>query len=114
SSIAGFFKNPDNLALLEDFRDLGIWPGSEPRKRRKRALAGKKFVFTGSLKNFTRDTAGRAVEDLGATVTGSVSSRVDYVVAGENPGSKLDKARRLGLNVISEADFVLLLENNKE
>ena len=73
------------------------------------ALAGKALVLTGSLKGLTRDEAKDAVLRSGGRVTGTVSKKTDYVVVGEDPGSKADDARRLGVTVLDEAQFLTLL-----
>jgi len=78
--------------------------------RRKSLLAGKIFVFTGGLDHFTRDEAQHAVETAGARVSSSVSKRTSYVVAGRDPGSKLDQARTLGVAILTEQDFISLIE----
>ncbi|NIQ00680.1 MAG: NAD-dependent DNA ligase LigA, partial [Nitrospinaceae bacterium] len=75
-----------------------------------RRLEGKQFVLTGSLNEFTRDQASEKIAALGGRVTSSVSSKTDYVVVGENPGSKLDRAKKLGVNVLQESQFKKLLE----
>ena len=76
------------------------------------ALAGRRFVFTGTLSSMKREEAAERVKSLGATVSSSVSGRTDYVVVGENPGSKADKARDLGVTTLTEAEFVALVESN--
>jgi DNA ligase (NAD+) len=75
-------------------------------------LAGKKIVFTGGLERWSRREAKEAVESLGARVTGSVSKSTDYVVAGEDPGSKLDEAQKHGVTVLDEEGFARLLEEH--
>ncbi|NUM77953.1 NAD-dependent DNA ligase LigA, partial [candidate division KSB1 bacterium] len=72
-------------------------------------FAGKTFVFTGALEKFTRDEAERMVDERGGRASGSVSKKTDYVVAGPGAGSKLDKARELGVKVISEDDFLKMV-----
>jgi DNA ligase (NAD+) len=73
-------------------------------------LAGKVFVLTGTLPNLTREDAKQRIEAAGGKVTGSVSKKTDYVVAGEDPGSKLDKANSLGVAVIGEPELLALLQ----
>jgi len=77
-----------------------------PSGQKKQPLSGKTFVFTGSLSGYTRSEAESLVEDLGGRATSSVSSRTDYVVAGENPGSKLDDATEEGVEILDEEDFL--------
>jgi len=103
-SIRTFFDNRDNVAVIRRMLEAGVAPTAE-EKRVGGRLTGKSFVFTGSLTAFTRDQARRIVEDEGGHVVGSVSRKTDYVVAGEEPGSKLDKARELGVAVLTEAQF---------
>src|ERR1700685_3359504 len=79
------------------------------KKHRGTKLAGKTFVLTGTLAHFTRDEAKKMIEDAGGKVTGSVSKKTDYVVAGADAGSKLDKAKELGVKVICEKEMRQLL-----
>ena len=74
-------------------------------------FSGKSIVLTGTLDNMSRDDASRYLERLGANVVSSVSKKTDYVLAGENAGSKLDKAKKLGIKIIDEEEFVKMLEN---
>lgn len=108
-SIRTFFDNRDNMAVIRRMQEAGVAPTAE-EKRVGGRLTGKSFVFTGALAGFTRDQARRIVEDEGGHVVGSVSRKTDYVVAGEDPGSKLDKARELGVTVFSEAQFSELVQ----
>ena len=71
---------------------------------------GKTFVLTGSLENYTRDQAGDIIEKFGGKVSGSVSKKTNYVLAGEEAGSKLTKAQELGINIISEQEFIKMIE----
>jgi len=100
-SIREFFHEPKNVALVERLRKAGLMFKGK-KKQRGTALAGKTFVLTGTLKHLTRDEARKLIEDAGGKVSGSVSRKTDYVVAGNEAGSKLDRARELGVAVIDE------------
>lgn len=100
-SIAEFFSIPANRKLVERLREAKLTLTGQ-KKQRGTKLAGKTFVLTGTLPRFTRDEAKKMIEDAGGKVTGSVSKKTDYVVAGSDAGSKLDKARELGVAVIDE------------
>ncbi|MBM3296526.1 MAG: NAD-dependent DNA ligase LigA [Candidatus Aminicenantes bacterium] len=108
-SIAFFFKQPENRALLEDLRKAGLNLVSRERPAKGGPLAGRVFVFTGGLDSFSRDEAGRMVESLGGRVASDVTRKATHVVVGDSPGSKLAKARNLGLAVLSEEDFLKLV-----
>lgn len=103
SSIAGFFKEKHNRAVIEKLKRAGV----EFRKAAKKGgrLEGLTFLFTGALKTFTRDEAKNIVEEEGGEAATGISKKVDYVVVGEEPGSKFDKAREMGLKIISEEEF---------
>jgi DNA ligase (NAD+) len=101
-SIAEFFSNPANRELVKRLEKAGLQFTGE-KKERGTKLAGKTFVLTGTLAKYTRDEAKKMIEDAGGKVTGSVSKKTDYVVAGADAGSKLDKAKELGVPVIDEA-----------
>ncbi len=103
-SIVEFFADKHNRKLVDDLRDAHLtFTGKKKEKGTK--LAGKTFVLTGTLARHTRDEAKKMIEDAGGRVSGSVSKKTDYVVAGSDAGSKLDKARELGLNVIGEEEL---------
>ncbi len=103
-SIAEFFADEHNRKLVKDLRKAGLtFTGRKKAKGTK--LAGKTFVLTGTLERHTRDEAKLMIEDAGGRVSGSVSKKTDYVVAGADAGSKLDKARELGVNVIGEEEL---------
>jgi DNA ligase (NAD+) len=108
-SIYDFFQEPRNRELVEQLRKAGL-KFEGVRKQRGTRLAGKTFVLTGTLANYSRDEAKKMIEDAGGKVTGSVSKKTDYVVAGADPGSKLDKARELGVNVIGEKELEELVK----
>jgi len=104
ASVARFFRDPKNKESIERLKKAGVQV-IEPRVKEKKKLAGKTFVFTGTLKTFSRDEARNLVESLGATTASGVSRKVDFVVVGEDPGSKLDKARELGIQTLTEEEF---------
>jgi DNA ligase (NAD+) len=108
-SIVEFFSIPANRKLVERLREAGLTLTGQ-KKQRGTKLAGKTFVLTGTLAHFTRDEAKKMIEDAGGKVTGSVSKKTDYVVAGADAGSKLDKAKELGVAVIEEKDLSQLLK----
>src|SRR5215472_5290942 len=107
-SIAEFFRNPANKKLVERLGRAGLAFKGQ-RKERGTKLAGKTFVLTGTLAKYSRDEAKKMIEDAGGKVTGSVSKKTDYVVAGTDAGSKLDKAKELGVAVINEGDMEQLI-----
>ena len=103
-SIREFFDEPKNVALVDRLRKAGLTFTGE-KKQRGTALAGKTFVLTGTLERHTRDEAKKLIEDAGGKVAGSVSKKTDYVVAGAEAGSKLDKAKELGVAVVGEKEM---------
>ncbi len=102
-SIHEFFAEPRNRKLVERLRKHLTFTGK--KRDRGTALAGKTFVITGTLANYSRDAAKKLIEDAGGKVTGSVSKKTDYVIAGDDPGSKLEKARELGVKVVGEKEL---------
>jgi DNA ligase (NAD+) len=114
-SIVLFFKEKENLAIIERLRSAGLNFSQEEEKARKekvaQILAGKQFVLTGILKDFTRTQAEEIISELGGRVTGSVSKKTDYVIAGEDPGLKYQKAQKLGITIIYEEEFKKLINN---
>ena len=107
-SIAEFFSIAANRKLVNRLREAGLTLTGR-KKQRGSKLAGKIFVLTGTLAHFSRDEAKKMIEDAGGKVTGSVSKKTDYVIAGTDAGSKLDQARNLGVNVIGENEMEKLL-----
>jgi DNA ligase (NAD+) len=103
-----FFSIAANRKMVERLREAGLTLTGQ-KKERGTKLAGKTFVLTGTLAHFTRDEAKRMIEDAGGKVSGSVSKKTDYVVAGADAGSKLDKAKELGVKVIGEKELEKLL-----
>ncbi|MCX6375296.1 MAG: helix-hairpin-helix domain-containing protein, partial [Armatimonadetes bacterium] len=108
-SIADFFAEEHNRRILEKLRRAGVIPKAETREV-SGAFEGKTFVFTGTLKSFTREQAEEKVHQLGGRAASSVSKNTDFVVAGEEAGSKLQKARDLGVIVLSEDEFARMVE----
>jgi DNA ligase (NAD+) len=109
-SIVTFFNNADNRAVVSQLLASGVAPDAVAKTVGGRR-SGKNFVFTGTLTRFSRDHARKLVEDQGGNVVGSVSRKTDYVVAGEEAGSKLAKARELGITILDEQEFLTLLES---
>ena len=109
-SIRTFFDNLANLDVIRQMLEAGVSPAVEQKTIGGR-FTGKTFVFTGALTHFNREEAKRLVEGEGGNVTGSVSKKTDYVVSGEEAGSKLAKAKELGVTVLSEEEFMKMLEH---
>jgi DNA ligase (NAD+) len=110
--IAGQLADEQMRALIEDLRGLGLKFEEEGPPPGEGPLAGRTFVLTGSLPDLTREEATERIVAAGGKVTGSVSKKTDYVVAGDTPGSKLAKAERLGVDVIDEAGLLALLDQS--
>ena len=109
-SIRTFFDQPHNREVVEQLRACGVcWEEGAPAGQVSRPLAGKTFVLTGTLPTLSREQAKERLEAAGAKVAGSVSKKTDYVVAGSEAGSKLDKARELGVPVLDEAALLAML-----
>ena len=108
-SITDFFKNRENQRVIQRLLSAGVRPSVE-EKRVGGRFTGKTFVFTGTLTRFTRDDAKKIVELEGGHAAGSVSKKTDYVVAGTEAGSKLDKAVQLGVKVLTEEEFLELVK----
>ncbi len=110
-SAAEFFSEEKNRVVLRKIRQAGVVVEAMPESLRGRALEGKTFVFTGELAGLRRSEAQALVTGLGGRAASSVSKSTDYVVVGENPGSKYDDARRLGVTVLDETAFRKLIES---
>lgn len=110
ASLADFFAEQRNREVIDALQAAGIhWDEAQPDATASQPLAGQTFVLTGTLTAFTRATAKAAIEQRGGRVSSSVSAKTGYVVAGDSPGSKRDKAERLGVTILDEAAFVQLL-----
>jgi DNA ligase (NAD+) len=106
--VQSFFRQAHNRETIDALLNGGVqWQA--PARRTRSSLAGQTVVLTGTLEGMTREEARERLESLGAKVTGSVSAKTSYVVAGEAPGSKLEKARKLGVRVLDEAGFLALM-----
>uniref|UniRef100_A0A7V4N363 DNA ligase n=1 Tax=Thermodesulfobacterium geofontis TaxID=1295609 RepID=A0A7V4N363_9BACT len=108
-SIVEFFKNEENLKIIQRMLDAGVTFIAEEKEEKPKILEGLTFVFTGTLKSMSRDEAKEKVRELGGKTTDSVSKNVDYVVVGEDPGSKYQKALQLGVKTINEEEFLKLI-----
>jgi DNA ligase (NAD+) len=108
-SIVDFFHEPKNKAIMAKFSKAGV----EPQKKVvaiNSLLQGKSFVFTGTLTNMPRSTAKELVESLGGSIHSSTTAKTTYVVTGSDPGSKLNKALSLGITILTEDEFLKLID----
>ncbi|MBE0575349.1 MAG: NAD-dependent DNA ligase LigA [Desulfuromonadales bacterium] len=108
-SIVDYFASPEKIMLLEKLHRAGVQPQTEAVIQQDGPLTGKVFVITGTLSNWSRKEAEELVEKAGGRASGSVSKKTDYVLAGENAGSKLEKAEKLGVEVIDETTFARMV-----
>jgi DNA ligase (NAD+) len=109
ASIVEFFSETANRNLIKKLHKAGVHPTAEKREVKSQKLAGKSFVFTGGLTNRSREEAGELVLQNGGKVSGSVSKKTDYVVVGTDPGSKYEKAKELGVPILTEGEFEKLI-----
>lgn len=110
ASVRAFFDNPDNLGIVSKLRDAGVsMTRSAPADERPQTLAGLTFVLTGALTRYSRDEATTELKARGAKVSSSVSGKTSFVVAGEDAGSKLEKATKLGVPVLSEDELIQII-----
>ncbi len=108
-SIYNFFHTKENIELINKLKEVGVNFERE-KKEEKKILSGKTFVVTGTLKNFTRQQIHELILSLGGNVGTSVSKKTDYLICGADPGSKLDKAKELGIKIISEEEFLEMIK----
>jgi DNA ligase (NAD+) len=106
-SIVSFFSDEENKKLIQTLKEMGI----NPQAKEKGSLDGKQFVFTGSMESISRDEASNLVLDKGGIVTNTVSKKTDFLVTGDKPGSKFEKAKKLGVKIVDEAEFKKILES---
>ncbi len=110
-SIVNFFKKKENLVLIDKLRKGGVKLKKEIKKEKPEIFAGKTFVLTGKLESFTREEASEIIIENGGNVSSGVSKKTDFVLAGENPGSKLEKALKLNVKIINEEEFKEMLNS---
>jgi DNA ligase (NAD+) len=113
-SVYQYFRDPRHRKVIDDLLAAGVRPQPPAMKKATGKLQGKTVVVTGTLKSFSRQEAEQAIREAGGKTSGSVSKKTDYVVAGEDPGSKLEKARSLGVEVIDEERFRKILGPGKK
>ncbi len=113
-SVRGFFSNKTNLKIIEKLKKHGLNFTSEKKKIKSTFFTGKTFVITGTLSAYSREEAAEAVTSLGGKVTSSVSSNTDYLICGENAGSKLAKAEKLGVRVLKDEEFMKLIQEERK
>ncbi len=112
-AVVAFFDNPDNQGVIHRLEAGGVQTAEEPGEQLPQTLAGLTFVLTGALERFSREEATRLLKERGAKVASSVSKKTSYVVVGEDPGSKYDMARELGVPVLGEADLGRIVETGE-
>lgn len=111
-SLANFFKQEGSISVIQKLSDAGVNLKSKGKRKIKDSrFQGKIFVLTGTLTEFSRSVASERILDFGGKVSGSVSKKTSYVLAGEEAGSKLDKARALGVTIINETEFGRMIES---
>jgi DNA ligase (NAD+) len=111
-NIIDFFAQPHNIEVVEQLITILSWPVIEVKSADQQPLAGQIFVLTGSLSRMGRNQAKAILQSLGAKVSGSVSAKTDYLVAGEKAGSKLTKATNLGVTILTEEEMLVLFEQH--
>lgn len=109
-SIYDWFRDPKNHTLLKDLDEAGVRIEAPNYEAKKQILEGMTFVLTGELSRFTREEAKRKIRELGGGISSSVSKNTDYVIIGENPGSKYEKAKKIGVKILEEKEFLELLQ----
>jgi len=114
SAIVDWFAQSHNRAVLGKLQQVGMWPVEDQKKagQQSNVLNGKTFVVTGTLSGFSRESVKEFIEKYGGKVTDSVSNKTSYVLAGESPGSKLEKGRSLGVKIIAEVDLLAMCSKN--
>ena len=108
--IVHYFKDENNIKEIESLKEVGVKISAGKQQAEGLRLAGKKFVLTGTLPTLKRNEASELIENNGGEVMSSVSRTTDYVLAGDNAGSKLDKARALAIKILTEQEFLNMIE----
>ena len=108
-----YFKNPNNLKLIKELKELGINP-TENLNAVSDELKGKTFVLTGTLSSMPREKAEELIKNMGGKATSAISGKTSYLVVGENPGSKLEKAQKSGVTILTEEDFMRMLNSKNK
>ena len=111
NSIREFFLQDQTIDLIKRLKEAGVNTKSLEEEVEDKKLEGKTFVLTGTLEKYTRTEASDIIEKLGGKTSGSISKKTDYVLAGEDAGSKLSKAQSLGITILSEEDFERLINS---
>lgn len=109
-SVVQFFEDPRNIGVLKKLEKAGVQLKGKPEKKKRGIFAGKTIVLTGTLNGFTRDEAKEMIISLGGRVSSSVSKRTDFVIVGRDPGSKYEKAKALGVKIITEEEFSKMIK----
>jgi DNA ligase (NAD+) len=116
SQIVDWFNQDRNKLILEKLKNAGVWPvlkRKEVVSHEDLPLSGKVIVVTGTLKNFSRNEIKDFIEEKGGKTSSSVSKNTSFVLVGENPGSKFDKAKELGVTVLNEEEFLRMVRTNE-
>ena len=115
-NIVMFFKGTETIQVIQQIRDCGLRFDYEIKEKTVSHLpfTGKIFVLTGTLTKYKRDDAKNKIEELGGKVSGSVSKNTDFVIAGTEPGTKLNEAIKLGIKVLNENEFLMLLSSKEQ
>ncbi len=113
-SVYSYFRDPSHIKVIKELLAAGVQPQAPAQTKGGGALSGRTVVVTGTLEHFSRQQAEQAIKDAGGKATGSVSKNTDFVVAGSEPGSKLDKARQLGVKIVNEEQFRRMLAGGEK
>ncbi|HOL49585.1 MAG TPA: NAD-dependent DNA ligase LigA, partial [bacterium] len=109
-SIKEFFNNPANITLIEKLKQIGVSMKQSQILKRPSKISGKKFVITGTLKSFSREEMKTELKKHGARVSDNISKETDFLIVGENPGSKLEKAKKLGITIVTEEEALQMMK----